>query len=161
KHQVLFQIPAENADEAAFTLDGRFVVFTTKELRYEKWSVAEKNPVEVRELVLRRHCWEYRLSPDGNYVACVDTATRGHILDTKTGQKVWEKKDSFSLNELEYFSWLMSLSRRERGREGFFRIQFSPDSRSVVFSRSDRFRFRFRIDTITAAQTEDTAFALD
>src|SRR4030095_4893185 len=65
----LFQIPTEKAREAAFTPDGKFVVFTTKAWRYEKWRVAEKKPVEVRELVLRRNCLEHKLAPDGNYLA--------------------------------------------------------------------------------------------
>ena len=156
----LFQIPAENANEAAFTSDGKFVVFTTEALRYEKWSVAERKPVELRELVLRRDCWEHKLSPDGNYLACVDTSTSVNILDTKTGKKIWEKKEFYRLTFDEYFSWRWS-SRRGDDQVNFFRIEFSPDSRFVMFSRSNLFRFRFRIDVRTVAASEDTALALD
>jgi hypothetical protein len=157
--RVLFQIPVEYAHEASFTQDGKFVVFTTETLRYEKWSVAQRKPVEVRELVLRRDCWEHKLSPDGNYLACVDTSTSVNVVDTRTGKKIWEKKEFYPLNIYEYFSWLRS-SRRRDDQVNFFRIEFSPDSRYVMFSRSNLFRFRIRVDGLTAG-SENTALALD
>jgi WD40 repeat protein len=155
----LFQIPVEKAREAAFTQDGKFIVFTTRTLRYEKWSVAERKPVEVRELVLRRNCLEDKLSPDGNYLACVDTSSSVNVLDTRTGKKVWEKKEFYRLSFYEYISWLTSSGEGD-DRVNFFRIEFSPDSRFVMFSRSNRFRFRY-IDSFTADASEDTALALD
>ncbi|HEX5734476.1 MAG TPA: M48 family metalloprotease [Blastocatellia bacterium] len=158
--RVLFQIPVEYAHEAAFTQDGKFVVFTTETLRYEKWSVADRKPVEVRELVLRGDCWEHKLSPDGNYLACVDTSTSVNILDTRTGKKVWEKKEFYTLNIFEYYSWLGS-SRGRDDQVNFFRIEFSPDSRFVMFSRSNLFRLRIRMDALTAISSRNTALALD
>ena len=157
--RALFQIPVEKANEASFTRDGKFIVFTTRNLRYEKWSVAEMKPVGVRELVLRRNCLEHKLSPDGNYLACVDTSASVNILDTRTGKKIWEKKEFYRLAYYELFSWLKS-SREGDDQVNFFRIEFSPDSRFVMFSRSNRFRFRY-IDALTAAASEDTALALD
>lgn len=157
--QPLFQIPAEGAREASFTPDGKFVVFTTNNLRYEKWNVSAKQPVEVRELVLRRDCWEHRLSPDGNYLACIDTSSTIKVLDTSSGQKVWEKKEFYQLNFFEYFAWLVSRSGDD-DQLSFFRIEFSPDSRYVMFSRTGWFRFNIRLDTYSA-QSENTALALD
>ncbi|HZI20767.1 MAG TPA: M48 family metalloprotease [Pyrinomonadaceae bacterium] len=159
---VLFQIPVEGAREAAFTPDGRFIVFTTEGLRYEKWSVAGRRPAEVRELVLRRDCWEHKLSPDGNYLACVDISTAVNLLDTRTGQKVWEKKDFYQLSLFEYLTWLMNARGGDgEGRGSFFRIEFSPDARYVMFSRSEKYRFRLKIDGMTEDETENAAFALD
>jgi hypothetical protein len=158
--RTLFQIPAENANEAAFTADGQFVIFTTETLRYEKWSVAERKPVESRELVVRRDCWEHKLSPDGNYLACVDTSTSVNILDTRTGKKIWEKKEFYPLTYSEYYSWLGS-SRGGDDQVNFFRIEFSPDSRFVMFSRSNLFRYRSRVNGLTTSASEDTALALD
>jgi len=162
--EVHFQIPAEGAREAAFTPDGKFVVFTTEALRYEKWSVAERRPAEVRELVLRRDCWEHKLSPDGNYLACVDLSATLNLLDTRTGQKVWEKKDFYQLTIFEVMNWLLS-TRGDGEDDGpggsFFRIEFSPDARYVMFSRSEKFRFRFKVDGFTEGETENTALAID
>jgi WD40 repeat protein len=159
--QVLFQIPVENGNEAAFTPDGKFIVLTTDNLRYEKWSIAEKRPIEVRELVLRRDCWEHKLSPDGNYLACVDTSTSVNVVDTRTGKKIWEKKEFYPLTGFEYFFWLASTKGDDSGKASFFRIEFSPDSRIVMFSRSERFRFRIKFDVMTVAGSENTALALD
>jgi WD40 repeat protein len=162
KLEVLFQIPIERAREATFTPDGKFVVFTTEGLRYEKWSVAERRPAEVRELVLRRDCWEHKLSPDGNYLACVDVSAAVNVLDTRTGRRVWEKKDFYQLSVFEYLIWLVNTrggANDEGG--GFFRIEFSPDARYVVFSRSEKFRFRFKVDGFTQDETENAALALD
>ncbi|HEV7892537.1 MAG TPA: M48 family metalloprotease [Pyrinomonadaceae bacterium] len=159
--RVVFQIPVEEADEATFTPDGQFVVFTTENLRFEKWSVAEQKPVEVRELVLRTDCWEHNLSPDGNYLACVDRQANVNLLDVKTGKKVWEKKQFYQLDFFEYIAWLAAGDRRDANGVNFFRINFSPDSRYVVFSRSDRFRFRFSYDVMVVAQSENTALAVD
>jgi predicted Zn-dependent protease len=41
--QVLLQIPATASRNAEFTADGQFVVFGSENLRYEKWSLADKN----------------------------------------------------------------------------------------------------------------------
>lgn len=167
--RVLFQIPVEEADRAMFTPDGQFVVFTTENLRYEKWSVADAAPIEVREIVTRRDCWEHGLSPDGNYLACVDTSANATVLDVKTGKKVWEKKEFYQLDWYEYIMWLDSTARRGAGGDdegddggvGFFRIGFSPDGRYVMFSRSQSFRYRFRWDAMTVAESEDKAAAVD
>jgi WD40 repeat protein len=159
--RVLFQIPVEDADDATFTPDGRHVVFTTENLRFEKWSVEEQKPVEVRELVLRTDCWEHNLSPDGNHLACVDMRANVNVLDVKTGKKVWEKKEFYQLDFFEYISWLAAGERRNENGVNFFRINFSPDSRYVVFSRSDRFRYRFRWDVMTVAESENAALTLD
>ena len=70
-------------------------MFGTEGLRFEKWSIADAKPVEVRELVVRRDCWEHEFSPDGKYLACVDRAQGLNILETQTGKKVWEKKEFY------------------------------------------------------------------
>ncbi|MGH9967227.1 MAG: hypothetical protein ACREBG_05265, partial [Pyrinomonadaceae bacterium] len=90
--RVQFQISAPRARPAEFTPDSQFVLFGTESLRFEKWSVIEKKPVELRELVVRRDCWEQNFSPDGRYLACVDYATNINVLDTQTGKKLWGKK---------------------------------------------------------------------
>jgi Peptidase family M48 len=158
---VLFQIPIENANEATFTTDGKSVVFTTENLRYEKWSVAERRPIEVRELVLRRDCIEHKLSPDGKYLACIDTSANANILDIGTGKKIWEKKEFYQLAGIELFLWRISTVLGNNRRSNFFRIEYSPDSRFVMFSRAEKFRFSFRVDGLTAAASENTALPLD
>jgi hypothetical protein len=161
KAEVVLQIPVEDANEAMFTPDNKHVVFMTENLRFERWDIAEKKPVEARELILRQNCWEHELSPNGNYLACVDQATTVKILDTKTGQKLWEKKDFYPLTGFEYITWLTRRSRDAEYDASFFRIGFSPDSRYVLFGRSNKYRFRLKVDGMTYDESENTAMAFD
>jgi Peptidase family M48 len=161
---VEFQIPITSAHEASFTTDGQFIVFGTESLRFEKWSVTEKKPVEIRELVIRRDCWEHKFSPDGKYLACVDLALNLNVLETQTGKRVFEKKKFYELSFFEYFNWVLRSRRQEEaglGDTGFFRIVYSPDSRYLAVSRSEYYRYSIRIDGMVAAESENTLLTLD
>ena len=161
--KILFQIPTTDARPATFTPDGRFVVFGTEGLRFEKWNIADGKPVEIRELVVRRDCWEHELSPDGKFLACVDYGLGLNVLETQTGKKVFEKKDFHTLSYWEYFGWVMAGVQRESSSklEPFFHLRFSPDSRYLIATRSNKFRFKMKIDVMTVDETEDALVALD
>lgn len=159
--KALRQIPAEDVLYAYFAENNSQVVFTTDNLRFERWDIESGNALEVRELVLRRNCWEHTMSPDGNFLACVDLETNINVIETKTGRKIWEKKKFYPLSFFEYISWLGSRDADSEWRASFFRIGFSPDSRRVLFSRSNKFRFRFKVDGMTWDESENTAVALD
>ncbi len=159
---VMFQIPVFDAHEAFFTPDGTHVAFGTKNLRLEKWSIAERKPVQVRELVVRRDCWEHGFSPDGNYLACFDFGLNLNVIDTRTGKRVWEKKEFYRLTFFEFLSWVAAEAADEESRRArFFHIEFSPDSRYLAVSRTNRFRFVFRVDAMTVDESENTLLALD
>ena len=160
--KVAFQIPTTDARPAAFTPDGQFVVFGTDSLRFEKWSVAEAKPVEVRELVVRRDCWEHQFSPDGKYLACVDYGLGLNVLETQTGKRVFQKKEFATLNVFELLFWIAGMARDDDDaahENAFFNLQFSPDSRYLLAARSNKFRVRIVIDSVAIDQTE--ALALD
>ncbi len=156
--KVLFQIPASDAGNAMITPDDQSVVFVTNNLRFERWSIPEKKNTGARELTLRGNCWEHTLSPDGNFLACVDTSSSINVIDTRTGKKVWEKKKFYELSYFEYIFWLLDDSN---SGTGFYRIHFTPDSKYVLFSRSNKFRFRFAVNGITVQGSDDAAMALD
>lgn len=161
--KIAFQIPTIDARPAQFTPDGQFVVFGTEGLRFEKWSVAEAKPVEIRELVVRRDCWEHEFSPDGKYLACVDYSLGLNVLETQTGKRVWQKKEFYGLNFLELIAWIRAeVEDSEHSYlNKFFHLEFSPDSHYLVATRSNKFRFRFTIDMMVADKSEDTVLALD
>ncbi|MDM7924353.1 MAG: M48 family metalloprotease [Pyrinomonadaceae bacterium] len=156
--KVLRQIPVNDVSHVYLTAGDTQLVLTTDGLRFERWDIASGDVLEVRELVLRRDCWEHSLSPDGNYLACVDLDTNLNVIETKTGKRVWEKKKFYDLSIFEYIVWIGSGDDSE---DGFFRIGFTPDSKNVVFSRSNKFRFRFRIDGMTVDQSDNTAVGVD
>lgn len=159
--KVLRQIPADDVSNVFFTANNTQVVFTNENLRFERWDLKSGNALEVRELVLLRDCWEHELSPDGNYLACVDLATNVNIIETKTGKKVWEKKAFYPLSFFEYITWLQRQESDSQNAVSFFRIGFTPDSKHVLFSRSNKYRFRFRIDGMTVDESENSALAID
>ncbi len=161
--KVAFQITTTDARPAAFTPDNKFVMFGTESLRFEKWSIAEAKPVEVRELVVRRDCWEQEFSPDGKYLACVDFDLGLSVLETQTGKRVFQKKDFAALSVFELLMWVVGrvVDEDSSHQNAFFNLQFSPDSRYLVAARSAKFRVTFLIDSRVVDANEDKIVALD
>ncbi len=160
--EVLFQISESEALDATFTPDSKFIVFGTESLRYEKWSVEDQRPVEVRELVVRRDCWEYEFSPDGKFLSCVDFDMNLNVLDTQTGKRVWEKKQIYQLTDFEIMLWAINSILTSNSRVNrFFHIVYSPDSHYLTVARSHMFRFSFTYNAMMIGQSENTFIALD
>lgn len=159
--KVAFQIPTTDARPAAFTPDGQFVVFGTDSLRFEKWSIPEAKPVEIRELVVRRDCMEQQFSPDGKYLACVDYNLGLTVLETQTGKRVFQKKEFATLNVFEILFWIVGRVGDDDAvhHNAFFNLQFSPDSHYLLAGRSNKFRFRILIDSVAVGETD--ALAVD
>lgn len=159
--EIAFQIDAAESYPASFTPDGQYIILGTKNLRFEKWSVAEKKPVRVRELVVRRDCWEHAFSPDGNYLACLDYGQNLNIIDTQSGKKVWEKKDFYKLTVFELLFWIAAgIGDEDREGRRFFNMEFSPDSHFLLVSRSTSFAFKLTIDGMRIDEG-DRVLALD
>ena len=185
--KVILQIPADKAEDAQLSPDDKEVSFTTSDLHYEKWNIAEKKAVEVRELFVRSECFQHAISPDGKYLACIYPTTEGvsriastfeglkvfttnlRIVDTLTGTTLWEKKNFYPLGFFEYVTWYSRSGRDDEHNVSMFRIQFSPDSRYVIFSRTDKYRVRYigkagrmlDFDEMQTGGTEDASLALD
>ena len=142
--KVAFQIPTTDARPASFTPDGKFVMFGTESLRFEKWSIAEAKPVEVRELVIRRDCWEQQFSPDGKYLACVDYDLGLSVIETETGKRVFQKKQFAKLNLFDLILWAASRidDDDDAHQNALFNLQFSPDSHYLLAGRSNKNRIR-------------------
>jgi WD40 repeat protein len=159
--KVAFQIPITDARPAWFTPDGKFIAFGTESLRFEKWSIADAKPVEVREFVVRKDCMEQQFSPDGKYLACVDYNLGLTVLETQTAKRVFQKKEFATLNPLELLMWIIGTVADEDAshQNAFFNLQFSPDSRYLLAGRSNKFRFRLFIDSRAIGETD--ALALD
>ncbi|HEX6125325.1 MAG TPA: M48 family metalloprotease [Pyrinomonadaceae bacterium] len=158
--KVVFQIQVANVDYYSIPNDEKSVVLLTSSLRFEKWSIAEQKPVEARELVLRRDCVENQLSPDGNYLACIDTSLSANIISVATGERVFQKKNFYELNWNEYWRW--ANSNFDSTLMPFFRIEFTPDSTIAIFSRSNHYRADTRrLSVASRYATYDTTLAVD
>lgn len=158
--KVVFQIPVENVDYYSIPSDEKSIVLLTNNLRFERWSIADQKPVEVRELVLRRDCIENQLSPDGNYLACIDTSLSANILSVATGERIYQKKNFYELNWNEYWRWIYS--NYDSSYMPFFRIEFTPDSTIAIFSRSNHYRADARrLSVGSQYATYDTTLAVN
>jgi hypothetical protein len=159
--KVAFQIPITDARPASFSPDGKFVLFGTESLRFEKWSIADAKPVEARELVVRRDCMEQQFSSDGKYLACVDYNLGLSVIETQTGKRIFQKKEFATLNPFELLLWIVRTVGDDDAahHNAFFSLQFSPDSRYLLAGRSNQFRFRIFIDSRAIGETD--ALALD
>jgi len=158
--KVAFQIPTTDARPASFTTDGKFVMFGTDSLRFEKWNIADAKPIEIRELVLRRDCWEQQFSSDGKFLACVDYDLGLSVIETETGKRIFQKKEFAQLNPFELILWALRDDDADTSHENtFFNLQFSQDSHYLLAARSNKFRFRIIIDSVSIGETD--ALALD
>jgi hypothetical protein len=136
---VLFSVPVDDAKDVYLSPDERELIFSTNGLRMERWSIVDKKPTEVRELTPVRNCLENKLSPDGRYLTCVDMSLGIRLIDTRTSEDVYHKGTFYELNYYEYLRWLFSGFDND-DLDRLFRIEYSPDGKYVLVSRSNYFR---------------------
>lgn len=130
----LFRIDAPDAQKAHFTPDSKSVVFLNRELRVEKWSVADKKRIEVHEVVLTHDfCMQTRLSPDGNTLACFTPQMGLQLIDVNTGNAYFEKKEFYQPIRADIVEW-MTEAQRTGWLEAIF-MDFSPDNHYFVAAR--------------------------
>ena len=98
----IFRIEAPKANHAHFTPDSQNIVFTTTNLRVEKWSVSEKKLSDVKEIVVNKGCLQTQLAPDGRFLACVTPKFDLRLIDVDSGKIAFEKKEFFEPNYSEY-----------------------------------------------------------
>jgi Peptidase family M48 len=131
---IQFRIEAPEAYPANFSWDSKRVTFYNPDLHVEEWDLDAGTPVNVYEVVSSSGCMQSALSPDGKTLACVDSKETLVLLDTATGDRLFERKDvrhgDYALN--------MGLgSLRVQYDIRFLNMGFSLDSRYFVVSGGD------------------------
>ena len=142
----LFFIDADNAETAFFSPDSSSVIFYTRALRVERWSIAKQKRESVREMVLRGSCLQTELSPDGNTLACLGSDANLSLYDTATGSTVVERKALFELTiqALLNLDWAVARARANdlEVQVKFANLGFSPDGRYFLAgSRTSSFAY--------------------
>src|SRR5579863_3368472 len=128
---LLYRFDVRDAHPAQFTPDSRSVVFDTRGLRVERWDIGEQKRAAVNELAIVGGCMQTRLSPDGNTLACLDETYDLSLFDVNSGNKVFEKKEFFSVSGNNAFSVLMGmLFAKLAGQDDYemAKMQYSPDA---------------------------------
>jgi WD40 repeat protein len=97
----LFTIDAPGANLAQFTPDSTAVVFDDEELRVQKWDIAGQRQVFIREL--SSNCANEALSPSGEVMACMKRDRELQLVDVKTGDVFFSKKNFFELTQSNLF----------------------------------------------------------
>ncbi|HEX5601193.1 MAG TPA: M48 family metalloprotease, partial [Pyrinomonadaceae bacterium] len=133
----LFRIDTEfDTYYAGFTPDSKEIVFYSNNLRVERWSIAEAQRTDVKEVVLLKGCLQSQLSPDGKLLACLDPDFHLNLLRVENGETVWTKKDFYKPNyydALRIYNELRLLTEDSTDLNlPITRLRFSPDGRYFV-----------------------------
>lgn len=123
----LFSIDAPGAKAAEFGPDSAFIVFDDEELRVQKWDIASRRLVFIR--ALSSNCASSALSPTGQVVACVKPDRELQMVDVKTGEAFFSKKNFFELTPME--AWAAELTAALGDPLDLIPVHmaFSPDGR--------------------------------
>jgi len=127
---VLFYIDAVDAYEARFTPDSRAIVFHTRSLRVEIWSVADQMRIAAYELTVLHSCVQSLLSPDGLTLGCLDSEFNLSLIDVRSssilvGKRYFVPMDSLSVCAVE-------VTLANRGDPQLITMNFSPDGHYFV-----------------------------
>ncbi|HET6169668.1 MAG TPA: M48 family metalloprotease, partial [Terracidiphilus sp.] len=139
--KVDFKIDAPDALAAQFSPDSKRVVFATQGLHTEEWSIAQQKMLEAHEPLTKNKCVQAKLSPDGRTVICLawdpDTAAMDlSLLDSDSGQVVWQKKDFFEPNL--FFALTMYVTDLSEAAGEMVPSSFSPDGNYLLIGPDDR-----------------------
>jgi WD40 repeat protein len=127
---VLFYIPAPDAHDAEFSPDSQSVVFSSRSLRVESWSIPQQRRTSVHEVVLHEPCLQSLLSPDGKILACLSLDRALSLFDVATNTPLVTKKEFFVPTVWEALSLLTKLFASEESEDfDFIHMGFSPDGR--------------------------------
>ena len=126
--EVLFFIEAPDADKAQFTPDSKSIVFKSPSLRVETWDIATRKRISVHEVLLRVGCLQSSLSPDGQYLACLDQEFALQLVEVASGKELAFRKDFFDVRSLDIFL-LFSFELEGGSNLRLSRLLFSPDGK--------------------------------
>src|SRR5215213_5713308 len=133
----LFRIDTEfDTYYANFSPNSKEVVFYSDNLRVERWSIAEAQRSDVKEVVLRKGCLQTQLSPDGKLLACLDPDFNLTLIRVETGDTVWTKNEFYEPDYYQALSIYTQLRLRADDSSdlnlGIINMKFSPDGRYFV-----------------------------
>lgn len=134
----LFFIDAPEADKAMFSPDSKSVIFKTPGLRVESWDIASRKRTWVHEMTLRVGCVQSLLSPDGQYLACLDKEFTLVLMEVATGNQLASKKQFFQIRNPFMFWIILLLELESSSNLHFINFGFSPDGHYFLAGSSDQ-----------------------
>lgn len=149
-----FEIDAPDALAAQFSPDSRRIVFTTQGLHTEEWSIEQKKLLQVHEPLSQHKCVQAKLSPDGRTVICMSFDPENQMvglsmLDSGSGNVVWEKKDFFEPSFL--YAFMMFVTDESAATGEMIPSSFSADGNYLLMGPADR---KIALDLRTRTQVK-------
>jgi hypothetical protein len=129
--RVKFRIDADRAEPAQFTPDSATIVFHTRELRVEWWSVESAARTGAYELISRRGCIQSALARDGRVLGCVDGLYAILLIDVASGEAIFKKERAYTIN-LRQILEVWQDGTIDKVKFEYFQLAFFPDSRYFV-----------------------------
>ncbi|MGI9103816.1 MAG: M48 family metalloprotease [Terriglobales bacterium] len=168
--QYLFEFTARDMYPAIFSPDSRQIVFYDSELRVERWDVATQQQSALNEVYVAGGCLDSALSPDGRWLACVQTDQRElfplqlSILNVSSGAPVYNKKSFYSpasmLADTAYSdAWSLLIDRVSENPAPFINLQFSPDGKYLLAGRRST-HLAIHLDSMSEVKLPGTITAL-
>ncbi len=135
-----FRIDAPDVSNAQFTSDSQYILFYNSDLRIEKWSIQDKKLEKALEPFIQASCIQSQLSPDGNFLACLDYGFSFRLFDITTNGQLIEKKNFYEPSIFEYLTFLLNsilnrLNETPQAAKTFINMDFSPDGRYFAAGR--------------------------
>jgi len=134
---VVFRITAPDGAPAGFSPDSSSVVFYTNDMRVERWGIAEKKQISVKEILERERCLQTALSSDGNTFVCLDQVGTLRVFDVNGGKIVYEKKEFAVINWFQLA--LFALSSHNSVPLNFVNVRFTPDAKTMIVASGSNF----------------------
>lgn len=122
----LFQIPAEQAYPALFSPDSQSIVFSTEQMRVERWNVQRRSREFARE-VWGGGCIKSLVSANAEYLACFRPNLKFRVVSTRDGSTFFEDKDRPDFRLSDFFAAVLL------GVSGISHASFSSDSRYLLY----------------------------
>lgn len=126
----VFRIDVENASPARFTPDSSAVIFGDEQLRIQRWSVSTRQRESLRD-IWNGLCALAEISPTGKYLACVRVDGSFRVLNSETGQVVFQDKNDRSFGWGDYWGLLFG------GIATASHVRFNESETFVVYRIGD------------------------
>ena len=131
----IFRVEAENALPAAFTPDSKTVVVYNKNLRVQKWNIAERSLISTHEVAVPRGFWQSYMSPDGNTLACYLYNGDLVLYDVATNEEIFKEKSFYTPTYSDYYFWFFVMEIFDIREIPVLSMKFSPDGRYFLAGR--------------------------
>jgi len=162
--RILIHISTENVYPVEFSSDSQSLVLVSRGLSYTKWSLPDGERIASGEFPSQEDCADGRISPGGEFFACLKPDLHFVLFDTSSGKSVFEESvapppptgpgglrsfypvNVFHFASLDFesaFPGPFGLIRTNEPRPDTNRllyystIRFSPDAK-MLFARSPR-----------------------